>query len=558
MAISQCVPLHQEQSAADLHRSSNILGNRALNCENDAQTSLDRDQAKKSQESIGVSTNPKLGFQNPPLSTNQKDIDYAHASTTFIIPDATGGMDSSPGWFMNRDWFKNVCNYLETRDLMNLTPVSRLSRKVMLSEELEGIWRALRKRRGIPPPRTDISEYRWASLLYGSECEACWRRSAKLIDWYALRRTCFKCRQTMVHHQTNRESSNLDLLQYVQPTQRLANSITPQGNDVRLYYWDVDVDAIVELWQEHQDAIKRREPYSLLKDAEWKQERKAAINYNNQVSGQKPALNFFSPSFAILTYLSTKMARIYYDWSNRNGGMRRVIYQYLIDERIDILKKLYHKHLAHTMKPSDRVLYPNFGFFQQMPGLVSNLVESEDDVPVTEKYFRPLIAKFKEVITRTLREFERRLLTAIPLDDQTGCKIDPLQLARFVFQCERSGSADHAGGCVDSEILIGWPMIVGHCCGLDSFKVEVPPHGSHVYVPRQGKIVLNEDASYIASFLISVAGLDFRTTTIEEMDKLDLYFIFDSGKAITGRHVFSWRNAVYIYIFSSTRPCANL
>lgn len=84
---------------------------------------------------------------------------------------------------------------LEPEDLLYLSRASKAFRKVLLSDNAVSVWKAARVNRGgVPDCMPGMSEVSWASLLFGgSQCCVCGTKGIKRVDFGIRRRVCTSC-----------------------------------------------------------------------------------------------------------------------------------------------------------------------------------------------------------------------------------------------------------------------------------------------------------------------------------------------------------------------------
>ncbi|CAE6419087.1 unnamed protein product, partial [Rhizoctonia solani] len=100
--------------------------------------------------------------------------------------------------FMNLpvDVFVKIASYFQPQDLLALSRVNSFLRRLLLSRELsEPIWRSARSNiAGLPPCPKEISEPRYAKLLFSKICTSCGARAIHNMDPILLERLCAKCK----------------------------------------------------------------------------------------------------------------------------------------------------------------------------------------------------------------------------------------------------------------------------------------------------------------------------------------------------------------------------
>ncbi|KLO18513.1 hypothetical protein SCHPADRAFT_993550 [Schizopora paradoxa] len=109
--------------------------------------------------------------------------------------------------------FTEIACYMTPLDLLNLARTSAGLRKLLMSKSSKRIWEAVRMIHNIPECPKDLSEPRYADLLYGKGCSFCPDTRAKKT-YTALRiRACKPCfeEQAIDQHQLHREEGFEDI-----------------------------------------------------------------------------------------------------------------------------------------------------------------------------------------------------------------------------------------------------------------------------------------------------------------------------------------------------------
>ncbi|KAK7054552.1 hypothetical protein VNI00_003750 [Paramarasmius palmivorus] len=90
-----------------------------------------------------------------------------------------------------------IFSHLSPRDLLSLTEVNTEIRSILLAPNTAGVWRSARQRcyEDAPAPIEEISEQRWARLLFDEEkkCEVCGILGCGKRELAIQKRICFHC-----------------------------------------------------------------------------------------------------------------------------------------------------------------------------------------------------------------------------------------------------------------------------------------------------------------------------------------------------------------------------
>lgn len=103
-------------------------------------------------------------------------------------------------------------SHLSPKDLVNLTRTSKLLRETLAARNATAVWKSARKRVGFPDCPPDFSEFKWASLFFGTKCQVrslafalriylwinrqgCGAPNVLNIDFRIRRRVCISCKK---------------------------------------------------------------------------------------------------------------------------------------------------------------------------------------------------------------------------------------------------------------------------------------------------------------------------------------------------------------------------
>ncbi|EUC61427.1 F-box protein [Rhizoctonia solani AG-3 Rhs1AP] len=114
-------------------------------------------------------------------------------------PECSSPMISNHGFqgFMSLpvDVFVNIASYFQPQDVLALSRVNSFLRRLLRSRESEPIWRSARLNfLGLPPCPKELSEPKYAGLLFSKICTLCNRRALQSMDPMLLERLCRKCK----------------------------------------------------------------------------------------------------------------------------------------------------------------------------------------------------------------------------------------------------------------------------------------------------------------------------------------------------------------------------
>ncbi|KAG2137149.1 uncharacterized protein EDB93DRAFT_769323 [Suillus bovinus] len=103
------------------------------------------------------------------------------------------------------DILLEIFGLLEPADLLHLSRASKAFRKVLLSNNAVSVWKAARVNRGgVPDCMPGMSEVEWANLLFGgSQCYVCSTKGITRIDFGIRRRVCTSCLKKNLVYKSN-------------------------------------------------------------------------------------------------------------------------------------------------------------------------------------------------------------------------------------------------------------------------------------------------------------------------------------------------------------------
>ncbi|KAI0089531.1 hypothetical protein BDY19DRAFT_942726 [Irpex rosettiformis] len=95
---------------------------------------------------------------------------------------------------MPLDVILEICVHLQTKDMLNLSRLSKAFRALFTNKSTRYIWRAARHNTPHLPPRPqDLNELAYANLLFDPSCHNCLSRNCHFVYWGCRVRLCKKC-----------------------------------------------------------------------------------------------------------------------------------------------------------------------------------------------------------------------------------------------------------------------------------------------------------------------------------------------------------------------------
>ncbi|KAH6918137.1 hypothetical protein BKA70DRAFT_9226 [Coprinopsis sp. MPI-PUGE-AT-0042] len=513
------------------------------------------------------------------------------------------GKDLSLLVTMPMDIMFEILSQLSPKDLVNVSQTNKLFHKTLAAPNAKTVWMAAREQASnAPEPPEGYSETRWASLLFKSHCQCCGVKGITKVDWMLRRRVCTWCKKRHLVYTGKFASKypNYDkkIMDYALYT-NVGGWAHGYPSNSR-YYWDEDLEEIHTKWSTvksnaHNGLIGAKEAFTAWKEereefveqavklsltyAKWHASdsgankstaannralRLAAVKKRFEEAGYNTqdidsALKLYTPGIetgvpnvtnAVWTKLRPKLEPLVIDAVNRrlDKEMRAIV-----QPRLETLKAVYQSSLSH-LRPSQKRLQPAYQSLRRFPA-VASLIDADKDVVVRAEDFEPLMKDVPQYIDEYWADLRAGATATIPTSDATTSS-DPFSLARYWFKCGALTSYTSSSHYSEYRIervcsvkaILGWPRVQLHLSkGCDHQSYESGVVAQHV-LEQKCPIALDEATSSAAQTLITLAGLDVATATIEDMDLNEARFVCDSCSQRSMYDVLDWRQAV-------TRPC---
>ncbi|KAG8723691.1 hypothetical protein FRC09_002136 [Ceratobasidium sp. 395] len=115
-------------------------------------------------------------------------------------PTRVAQQQKTPSGFLKlpAEVFTMVVLYLELLDLIYLAQVNTSIRKLLMHRSASSIWRTCIENAGLPACPVELSEPRYASVLYLPICSACGLKKIHKFDNYLLVRLCQPCSEQIL------------------------------------------------------------------------------------------------------------------------------------------------------------------------------------------------------------------------------------------------------------------------------------------------------------------------------------------------------------------------
>ncbi|KAG2139716.1 hypothetical protein DEU56DRAFT_911980 [Suillus clintonianus] len=151
------------------------------------------------EETFSESSGSEYGGETYKQQPAKKRVRAAKAPVTRVASAAKGSGRKKKTLdlivTMPIDILLEIFSLLDPADLLFLSRTTKAFRKVLLSKNANSVWKAARVNRGnVPDCMPGMSEVKWANLLFGgSQCCVCGTKGIMRIDFGIGRRACTSC-----------------------------------------------------------------------------------------------------------------------------------------------------------------------------------------------------------------------------------------------------------------------------------------------------------------------------------------------------------------------------
>ncbi|KAJ7037944.1 hypothetical protein C8F04DRAFT_1090727 [Mycena alexandri] len=495
------------------------------------------------------------------------------------------------------DVLHEIFNRLEPKDIIQLSRTNHLFRSHLLSKESSGVWRAAREEKDGPDPHADMSEQQWAHLLYGhARCQSCGARNVQRVDFGLRRRACTKCLKAnlVVTSSFKKRFPHLDIkiLDFLPYTNigGFAHGYPSKSH----FYWKADIEEMAETVAAYEHDIKRRVVGARKKFEEFSAERIALVeavvkhaavcmDWAKELTARRrdetsakcrERVNLIKQKLLALGYAEEDMDLIQYTSgvSQSTPLTDRVWNKLLVElepilracktERLDAARKrcihrrtllveqIYNEY-KKTLVPEQWRFLPGLHEVCQFPAFRA-VLDAPSDVEVELAHFEEAASALPTFTPAWTAARKDEILRLIPglRDESTSQVPSPqlLDLATTIFQCTQPLCHTQS----HNKAAVGWEGAVGHRCmayGKWAF-------GHYLHASIETVVAFSERGSTAAASLVTLAGLDEKWTTADEMDMLDLRFVCLAchPQSINNKDtyaVYSWREAVYHFAITT-------
>ncbi|KAJ7742709.1 hypothetical protein DFH07DRAFT_925504 [Mycena maculata] len=503
------------------------------------------------------------------------------------------------------DVLLEIYGHLGPKDLILLSRTNHAFRQHLLSTAANSVWKKSRQSMDGPDCPEDLSEQRWAHLLYGeAKCQTCGAKNVQRVDFGLRRRACTRCLKAnlVVKSSFKKHFPHLDdtMLALIPHTNigGFAHGHASNSN----FYWKHDIEQMAELLAVYERDINMRIIGARQKLEDFTAERTAlvsAVEEHAQLCGdwsnllaarrrEEEALKVkrrfaaIEAKFIDLGYTAADVSCIAYKVNVRQGGpLTDRIWNRIFPElepsvkeqkahrlkreheaRVDARKRLAEgifNEYKKTLVPAQWRYLPGLFEVLQFPAFKA-LVDAPDDVDVEIAHFNEVADSLPGFVvswTATRKTELAQLVDnafapepagteEVQVSPRTAPNLESLDRVTTVFRCQQFDCGTRGGHHSQrNPCLVGWEAAAAHHCCEIKYTWGAAPITSVKTVLK-----FSMPGSMAAASLVSLTGLDVQRATCMEMDALDLRFLCAACIPRNGPNnnlvhtVFSWRAAV--------------
>ncbi|KAJ7461802.1 hypothetical protein B0H11DRAFT_2056102 [Mycena galericulata] len=483
------------------------------------------------------------------------------------------------------DVLLEIFGRLGPKELILLARTNHTFREHLLSKAANGVWKRSRENEDGPDCPDDLSEQRWAHLLYAeARCQSCGAKNVQRIDFGLRRRACTSCLKAnlVVTSSFNKRFPHLeDTILRLIPYTNIGGFAHGHASNSK-FYWRADIEEMADLLGAHERDV------------------------NMRVIGARKKLEDFTEERITLVEAIVNHAAICRNWSRDSANRRQLDERGKVERRYDAIKNRFvnlgylesdvqcidhHSAVRQVAPLTDRIwkkIYPTLEPFVQaekarrvdrehearitarkrlvqdiykdykktlvpaqwryLPGLFEVLqlpafgavVNATDDVDIQSAHFNDAKDALPGFIVSWTATRKAELAQLVPpaleshsspvgiSDKPASSTATPntqsLNLATAVFHCGQLPCGGHGTNYgLRQPCLIGWDAAAAHRCRENPYVYFL---GRSERITSVKTILsFSTTGSAAAASLVALAGLDARHATCAEMDKLDLRFL---------------------------------
>ncbi|KAH8091719.1 hypothetical protein BXZ70DRAFT_952980 [Cristinia sonorae] len=510
---------------------------------------------------------------------------------------------------MPLDILFEIFSLLMPKDILSLSRTSKNFRQTLLARNATTVWKTARQRFLAPPCPSWMSEPAWTALLFENVCQSCGAKNVHNVDFLILRRACAGCKKSFLVVRSRLpklfDGISHTMLAMV-PFTDVGGWTHGRGTSSQ-YFWRSDVEAMVQQYAAHQDAIHSGKPDALQKFENFRNEQIERVDYI-----QKHAPNWakwiteaqmqkYKDAAVVqemrIQQIKDRFKQLGYDDNDLtflDGSSESRNRSEITDKAWKRIRARYEPtaeeyRTDRLSREAAKIRFARVDIIQQ------RYMEFKKSIPPTQWKYLPrtltvtLLQPFMDVITRDpseelkLEEYDA-LFVQLPglLNDWseerqaelTKSMVDAnvvhnptqldspssnqLSLARTVFRCSSPYYM-----CERDPYLFGWDDIAVHHCMHDNYINFWGVIGTYTHAHRYGlsltfpvemkgyKLVYDPSVVKIAEKVVAWSGLDPMTATTEQVHEKLRQTRFDCKKCpsfeeqgVLYRFGYNWRRLV--------------
>lgn len=561
----------------------------------DLEDSADDNEYSSLEETFSESSGSEYGGKTYKKQPAKK---RARASDTGKVP-ATKGAGRKKKTLslivtMSIDILLEIFSFLEPADLLFLSRANKAFRRVLLSKSAVSVWKAARiNRGGVPNCMPNMSEVQWAHLLFGgSQCCVCGTNGIMRIDFGLRRRACTSCLKKNLVYKPNFSSKFPDFDPIIMDLVTFTNiGGWAHGHaSGSKFFWSDDIFNLAARLGAYQKDVHMRKPgakkrledfkssckkyvdfvvkHAMVCNAWVDEDRKRQQCMATELQGQNKEL--IKARLVHLGHDANDVARMFQyhkynidkkystDKELTDARWKRLLptierdlselkekwlledQRYASDRRKMHLREMYNNYVRQLRRP----LAPSFASFLKLCDVADFLnspptVDQESDTNAC----RAFADKLPDFCTGYIRQTKIALTqflnpstgisqyTLTPKDQGINAPDETLlQLATSIFQCANMYRSP----------LITWDKVQHHTCQSSFATFECT-------------LSISQSGVAAARSLLSLVGLDAKTTTATTMDHLQHHFFClncppKSENGGSYRMAMDWRRSVFHHV----------
>ncbi|KDQ61922.1 hypothetical protein JAAARDRAFT_31411 [Jaapia argillacea MUCL 33604] len=491
---------------------------------------------------------------------------------------------------MPLDILFEIFTHLSPKDLLTLSRTSHILRSTLLSKNATTVWkRSLANMPGSPPacPK-DISEARWAELLYGAtNCHICGAVNIFNIDFGLRHRLCLSCKKTNLVYSARFskkfpefDTTILDLIPYatISGWRTFQRSYPPNhklhNKPPSKYFLESDIYSMAQTFGLLTKNIHMRKPGAKAKLEEFKKERaefvkdvveyarvcegwavgeykrlsglkdEVVTNRRNEIMSRLRSLGYdqidlnaiscsrFVDQYKDLTERSWNimLPKLESEIQARRGARARAERNQLIYNRKRLATSTYENWKMKNFSPRDWPLLPRDFQVVSWERLAS-VIEADSDVVVGQESFEGILGELEEVIEKWKVDKKRRLVSLVPVGTPSSSSISE---SHSEVQDGDANPLDLATSifictrprCSSFRSRAPQPVVGTSQLLSHPCPCFIFPISDSNSTPQVAPFELrfSEDLSKVVKSLVECVGGDVEKMTMKEMDKRDARF----------------------------------